>query len=278
MGPVVSELVYYPVKGCAGLSVPDAVVTETGILHDRSFMLVDEDGAFRSQRTTPAMAVIRPRLTEDGTRMIVDAPGADTIELDVVLDGPRLDVSLFGKWFGVGIDQGDLAAKWFSAVLDMPCRLVRVPPEHDRDGWGEIPGKVGFADAHALLIASESSLDHLNERIEARGATGVPMNRFRPNIVVSGWPEPHTEDRFRLMSIGGIELGYAVRAIRCAVPMVEQRTGQRSGPEPTRTLAAYRREPDFGNGVSFGVKAAVLGQGSVSVGDQVVVRKWQVSD
>ncbi|HEY3749012.1 MAG TPA: MOSC N-terminal beta barrel domain-containing protein [Pseudonocardiaceae bacterium] len=277
MGAVVSELVHYPVKGCAGTSLSAAVLTETGIVHDRSFMLVDADGAFRSQRTTPAMAVIRPRVEADGARLVVDAPDVDGIELDVLPDGPRLDVSLFGKWFGIGIDQGDVAAKWFSSVLDIPCRLVRVPPEHDRDGWGERPGKVGFADAHAVLMTAESSLDELNRRIAARGATGVPMNRFRPNIVVTGWPEPHTEDRFRLMSIGSVEFGYAVRAIRCAVPTVAQETGAKSGPEPTRTLADYRREPEFGGGVSFGVKAAVLGGGELAVGDEVHVREWQLT-
>ncbi|HEX5401161.1 MAG TPA: MOSC N-terminal beta barrel domain-containing protein [Pseudonocardiaceae bacterium] len=274
MGAVVTELAYYPVKGCAGMSAPAAVLTETGIAHDRSFMLVDANGAFRSQRTTPAMAVIRPGVSADGTRLVVDAPDTDTIELDVLTDGPRLDVSLFGEWFGIGVDQGDVAAKWFSSVLDMPCRLVRVPPEHDRDGWGEHPGKVGFADAHAVLITAKSSLDELNRRIALRGAAGVPMNRFRANIVVDGWPEPHTEDRFRLMSIGGVDFGYAVRAIRCAVPTVAQETGAKSGPEPTRTLADYRREPEFGGGVSFGVKAAVLRCGSLAVGDEVVVTEW----
>lgn len=274
-GAVVSELVYYPVKGCAGVSLPAARCTETGIAGDRSFMLVDPDGVFRSQRRTPAMAVLRPRLT-DG-RLAVDAPGVDGIELDVAVDGPRLPVSLFGKWFGVGVDQGDTAAKWFSAALDLPCRLVRVPPEHDRDGWGEHPGKVGFADAHAVLVASESSLDNLNRRIAERGATGVPMNRFRPNVVVSGWPEPHTEDRFRLMTIGGVEFGFSTRAIRCAVPMIAQDTGLRRGPEPTRTLADYRREPKFGGGVSFGAKAAVLASGEIAVGDDVVVREWQAT-
>jgi uncharacterized protein len=223
------------------------------------------------------MAVLRPRIVADGTRLVVDAPGADAIELDVLTDGARLDVSLFGKWFGTGIDQGDTAAKWFSAALDLPCRLVRVPPEHDRNGWGLHPGKVGFADAHAVLITAESSLDNLNRRISERGANGVPMDRFRPNIVVSGWPEPHTEDRFRLMSVGGVQLGYAVRAIRCAVPTVAQDTGVRSGPEPTRTLADYRREPEFGGGVSFGVKAAVLGAGDVAVGDEIVVREWELT-
>jgi uncharacterized protein YcbX len=275
MAAVVSELVYYPVKGCAGVPLSTARLTETGITHDRQFMLVDPDGAFRSQRKTPSMAVLRPRIV--GGRLVVEAPGVDPIELDPVDDGPRRDVSLFHKWFGTGVDQGDLAAKWFSAALNLPCRLVKVPPDHDRDGWGEHPGKVGFADAHAVLVAGESSLAELNRRITARGATAVPMNRFRPNIVVTGWPEPHTEDRFRLMRIGTVEFGYSVRAIRCAVPMVEQTTGARSGPEPTRTLADYRREPEFGGGVSFGVKAAVLTPGSLAVGDPVDVREWQVS-
>ncbi|HKN99064.1 MAG TPA: MOSC N-terminal beta barrel domain-containing protein [Pseudonocardiaceae bacterium] len=272
--PTVSELVYYPVKGCAGTSVSAARLVATGIVHDRSFMLVDDDGTFRSQRTTPAMAVIRPAVSADGARLTVRAPGTDPAEIDVVADGRRLAVSLFGKWFGTGIDQGDLAAKWFSAVLDQPCRLVRVPPEHDRTGWGEHPGKVGFGDAHAVLLTAESSLDELNRRIAAHGATPVPMNRFRPNIVVSGWPEPHTEDRFRLLSAGGVELGYSTRAIRCAVPTVAQETGVKSGPEPTRTLAGYRREPEFGGGVSFGVKAAVLREGEIAVGDPVLVREW----
>src|SRR5947209_7022087 len=141
MAAVVSELLYYPVKGCAGLSVPEAVLTETGIVHDREFMLVDADGAFRSQRTSPAMAVLRPELSDDGSRLVVRGPDTEDIELDVVVDGPRIDVSMFGKWFGSGVDQGDTAAKWFSSVLDLPCRLVRVSPEHDREGWGEIPGR-----------------------------------------------------------------------------------------------------------------------------------------
>lgn len=272
-GAVVSELVYYPVKGCAGISVPAATLTDTGIVHDRQFMLVGPDGRFLSQRRLPAMAVLRPRLA--GDVLVVEAPCADPIEVDVLADGPRLDVSLFDKWYGSGVDQGDTAAKWFSAVLDVPCRLVRVPPEHDRPGWGEVPGRTGFADAHAILLTSQSSLDELNRRIAERGARVIPMNRFRPNVVVTGWTEPHTEDRFRLLSVGDVHLGYSTRAIRCAVPTVAQETGEKSGPEPTRTLADYRREPAMGGGVSFGVKAAVMTTGEIAVGDEVVVSSWQ---
>jgi uncharacterized protein YcbX len=264
----VQALAHYPIKGCAATPVQRAEVGTTGIHGDRLLMLVDaETGGFLSQRKVPELAVIAPTL--DGARLVVSAPGADDAEIDVQHDGDRRDISLFNRWFGIGIDQGDQAAKWFTAVLDRPCRLVRVPPEHDRDGWGEHPGKVGFADAHAMLVTSLSSLDGLNERILEHGGLPVPMNRFRPNLVVGGWPEPHTEDRVWKLTAGTVELGYSTRAIRCAVPTVEQETGRKDGPEPTRTLASYRREPDYNNGVSFGAKFAVLRGGTVSVGDEI---------
>jgi uncharacterized protein YcbX len=117
-------------------------------------------------------------------------------------------------------------------------------------------------------------LDGLNERILEHGGIPVPMNRFRPNLVVAGWPEPHSEDRAWKLTAGTAELGFAVRCIRCAVPTVEQETGRKDGPEPTRTLATYRREPDFGGGVSFGAKYAVLRGGTVSVGDEIT-GEWQ---
>src|SRR6185295_12865529 len=110
------------------------------------------------------------------------------------------------------------------------------------------------ADAHALHVTSDSSLTHLNERIG--GPEALPMNRFRPNVVISGWPEPHTEDRVRRMTAGAVEMGYEKRAIRCVVPTVDQAIGRKAGHEPTKTLASYRREPE--GGVSFGAKFAVV--------------------
>lgn len=267
----VDSLIGYPVKGCAGVPVAETQVTATGLAHDRSFMAVDATGRFVSQRTRPAMAVIRARVVDDGGRLDLSAPGVPDLALDVRQHGPRLGVSVF-SWHGEGVDQGQPAAEWFSAVLGEPCRLVRVPPEHDRTTSGETPGSTGFADGHALLVTSLASLDHLNARIGERGAAAVPMNRFRPNVVVTGWAEPHTEDRVRRASLGGVRVGFAKVCVRCTVPMVEQESGRRDGPEPIRTLADYRREPE--GGVSFGMKAAVLSPGRIAVGDPVRVHAW----
>ncbi|WP_329005904.1 MOSC domain-containing protein [Kribbella sp. NBC_00709] len=268
----VAALAYYPVKGLAGIPVEAAEAGPTGLLNDRLFMLVEPDGSFLSQRKLPAMATLHAELAGDHLRL--SAAGAPDVELEIQYDGKRRDVSLFGKWFGQGVVQAAAADEWFTARLGTPAALVRVTPEHERPGWGAHRGLTGYGDAHALMITSQSSLDGLNQRILEHGGAAIPMNRFRPNIVVSGWSEPHTEDKVLRMTAGAVEIGYSARGIRCAVPTVEQSTGVKSGPEPTRTLATYRREPAYGGGVSFGVKAAVLAGGAIRVGDEIAVQEW----
>ncbi|XKK58567.1 MOSC N-terminal beta barrel domain-containing protein [Streptomyces sp. ARC32] len=289
----VVDLIRYPVKGCAGTSMSDALLTPAGLAHDRSFMVVSEDGIFRTQRRHPRLALIRPAISTDGTRLTLDAAcGADgtgrfgTLCLDVTTSAPRRDVDLFGTAFQ-GIDQGDEAAAYLSEFLGTPSRLVRVPPEHDRIADGLTPGPSGYADSSAVHLLSRASLALLNQRMAERGAPTLPMNRFRPNIVVDNHkgPDsgsdndnggdraalPHAEDRARRISIGDAELGYAKLAVRCAVTLVEQEAGARRGPEPLRTLASYRRAS---GGVVFGAKFSVITPGKLSVGDELVVQEW----
>lgn len=272
MTAIVHNLVIYPIKGCAAVEVEASAVTPTGLAHDREFMLVDEDGGFLSQRKVPGMAVLRANVLDDGARLVVSAPGMPDLVHETRFDGPRRPVTVHW-WQGEGCDQGAEAAEWFTRAMGRPCGLVRVPPDLERQLPDE--GLVGFADAHAVLVASLSSLDGLNQRIVERGADPVPMNRFRPNVVVSGWSEPHTEDHVRRMVVGSVELGFARLCVRCAVPTVDQETGRKAGHEPTRTLADYRRVVD-GNGVTFGMKAKVLRPGGLAVGDEVDVQDWHL--
>ncbi|MDL5202741.1 MOSC N-terminal beta barrel domain-containing protein [Streptomyces sp. ALI-76-A] len=271
---VVVELTYYPLKGCAGITTGEAEVGPAGLAHDRAFMVVGVDGAARTQRRDPRLALITPEVGEDGGRLTLRAPDSAAAHVDVDTDGARRDVTMFGNPYRA-IDQGDAVAAWLSRVLGEPSRLVRVPPEHDRVTDGRTPGTAAFADSSPLLVVSRASLDLLNLRMTGRGAPPLPMNRFRPNIVVAGWDEPHTEDRARRLTLGAAELAYAKPAVRCAVTLVDQDSGTRTGPEPLRTLADYRRSPD---GVTFGTKFAVLRPGKVSVGDEVVVGEWSGPD
>ncbi|KOT87801.1 molybdenum cofactor sulfurase [Streptomyces sp. NRRL F-5755] len=271
----IAELTYYPIKGCSGVSVSTAELTPAGLAHDRSFMVTGTDGVFRSQRRDPVMAVIRPEISQDGQHMTLRAPGIEALSLDVDASSVPRDVEMFKAPYR-GIDQGDAVAGWLTEVLGAPSRLVRVPEDHGRVTDGLTPGTSGYADSCALHVVSRASLELLHARLAERGAAALPMDRFRPNIVVDGWDEPHTEDRVRHMRVGEAELGYAKLAVRCAVTTVEQSSGARTGPEPLRTLADYRRAT--GGGVVFGAKFAVLRPGKLSVGDEVAVSSWGESE
>ena len=233
----------------------------TGLAWDRLFAIVGPDGEMVWQGEVPRMATIRARCS--GTTLVLSAPGMDDLTVEVVTDTAHSACVDVEKWPGVGIDQGDDAARWLGDVLGRPVRLVREPARAVR---------ARHPDLTALLVISESSLDSLNTRIRGRGATAVPMGRFRPNIVITGWPDPHTEDRVHRMTVGTTGIGFGERAIRCAVTMTDQTTGHRRGPEPLRTLADYRREPD---GVSFGLKATVLTPGHIATNDPVTITAWR---
>lgn len=267
--PVVHSLHYYPIKACGGITVDRASVGPTGLEHDRVFTVVDDDGVCLTQREHPVLAAVRVAVLDGGLGL--RAP-IGQLDFDVQYDGKRLPVTVF-RHHGDAVDQGDAAADWFSTLLRVSARLVRIPPDHHRPASGETPGLAAFPDGHAITVASVSSLDDLNDRILEGGREPVPMSRFRPNIVVSGWPEPFTEDRVRRMTAGSTSFGFAKRDIRCSVTLVDQDTGGKAGPEPIRTLSAYRRDPDDG-GVSFGMKAAVTVAGDIAAGDPVDVHAW----
>ncbi|MFE2974243.1 MOSC domain-containing protein [Streptomyces sp. NPDC059258] len=284
----VVELITYPVKGCAGTSVDSTHLTPAGLAHDRSFMAVSVDGVYRTQRRDPRLALVRPTVSADGSRLTLAAAesegGHGALHLDVTTSAPRRDVDLFGATYQ-GIDQGEEAAAWLTDFLGTPSRLVRVPPEHDRKTDGLTPGTSGYADSGAVHLLSRASLAHLHTRMAERDAPPLAMDRFRPNIVIDSHPEgahggqeqdwaaaPHAEDRIRRATIGAAELGYSKLAVRCAVTLVDQEAGARGGPEPLRTLAGYRRFS--AGGVVFGAKFAVVRPGKLSVGDEVAVEEW----
>jgi uncharacterized protein YcbX len=260
----ISELYHYPVKGCAGIRVPTCALGLAGLGHDRRFLVTDLDGTYRTQRRDPLLATVQPAVGEhlDDGPLTLSAPGAGTIHVPIDTTAPRRPVTLFDRPY-TGIDQGEEVATWLTAVLGKPSRLVLAPPEHHRVTDGLTPGTSAYADSSPVHLLSATSLRDLNDRITAHGGRPVPMSRFRPNIVVDGW-QAHEEDHALRLTTGDVELAYAKPAIRCVVTTVDQLTGAKSGPEPLRALATYRRRPD---GVAFGAKYAVSRPGRLSVGD-----------
>jgi uncharacterized protein YcbX len=259
----VSSLVIYPLKSCRGIEVDLATVGATGFEHDRRWMLVGEDGTFLSQREHHRLALVRVRLEED--RFVLDAPGLPSLEVTMERGvGPTSRVQVWDDECAA-IAEGEDAARWFTKHLGCSARLVRIASDEARPLGSSMaqPGDhVSFADGFPFLLLSSASLDGLNHRL----SLPVPMDRFRPNIVIDGC-EPHAEDRWSRVRIGEVTFRFAKPCARCVVTTVDQNTGERRR-EPLRTLSTYRT---VDGQVLFGQNLVHEGRGVVRVGDSVDV-------
>lgn len=265
----ISGLHIYPVKGCRGIAVEEARLTSTGLAGDRHWMVVHPDGRFVTQRECPTLALVHTTLEADA--LTVARSGARALTLAPGRDGPRLAVEVWGDRC-LGIDEGDDAADWFSRHLDRPVRLVRFDPSRPRPSdpeyAGASPAFSEFADGFALLVVSEASLADLNARL----AAPVPMNRFRPNVVIDA-VEAFDEDRLLALKDDGVDLRLVKACTRCQVTTTDQDTAQVAA-EPLRTLAEYRLHPGLG-GVTFGQNAIVAsGAGQRLRVGQVLEEIW----
>ncbi len=239
-----SGLYVYPIKSCGGIPLEASEVDRRGLRHDRRWMLVDETGCFMSQRRFPRMALIRVRIEPDD--LVVDAPGMPSLEVPLQPPAGRLMLTRVWDDLVESLTVGDDADRWFSRFLDVSCRLVYLPEESVRPvdpACGGPGDQVGLADGFPFLLISEASLADLNARLEEP----VPMDRFRPNLVVRSC-EPFAEDNWRLVRIGPITFRVVKPCERCAITTVNQRSATKSK-EPLRTLARYRRS---GKKVLFG--------------------------
>ncbi len=283
----IDQLWVYPVKSCAGVALDEAELTDTGLLYDRAWMVVDAQGGFVTQRDLPRMALIRPAFRMG--QLVLRAPGM--LALHLALDAAEQPATV-RVWNDEvpAYDMGDLAAQWFSDFLGPQApahlqrlRLARFDPEVRRPSsarWlnGREAG-TQFADGFALLVASTASLDGLNQRLAAAGHPPVDMRRFRPNIVLRG-VEAHDEDRLGPMRIatdgGGAAVIETVKpCARCPMPNIDPDSAAAS-PEVGDTLQGYRQDPRLDGAVTFGMNAIVIeGDGQVLRVGQRVGADWK---
>ncbi|MET4694573.1 MOSC domain-containing protein [Endozoicomonas lisbonensis] len=267
----VTELAIYPVKSTRRLTVQQANVVTTGFAHDRRWMLVDPEGKFITQRQHPKMVHIVAQPDDQG--MVVNAPGMEDIRvLQPLLQEPvlkeeprqRFEVTVW-KDVCAALDAGDQAAQWFSEYMGFSCRLVYMDEGCQRpvdQRYALTSDLTSFSDGFPFLLTSEASLADLNGRLEQP----VPMDRFRPNIVINGL-EAFAEDDWQRIRIGSVEFRVSKACTRCIMTTIDTQTGIK-GKEPLQTLANYRRGE---KGVLFGMNLNHDNEGVISVGDPVEI-------
>lgn len=279
--PRVAGLFIYPVKSLRGCAVPVAEIDALGFAGDRRFLIVDDTGKFLTQRTHPRMAQVDARLAVG--MLILSAEGAGTLSVSVASD-PAAPVHTVSVWKHEGLlaeDCGPDAAAWLSNFLGQSVHLVRIGEKFQRPVAKKAarPGDAfTFADGAPVLVASEASLAALNDRIQENSGEPVPMDRFRPNLVLTDCGA-FAEDDFPSLRIGGVTLRNAGKSDRCIMTTTDQLTGER-GKEPLKTLATFRRarpepvegDPVDSSSVYFGTNYINESKhGTIRVGDSVSI-------
>lgn len=261
-----SAMYVYPIKGCAGVSVAEWEVDKFGLRNDRRWMIITAEGRFLTQREIPAMALIKPRLAPIHLR--VNAPDMPELVLPLEPQGGRLVVTRVWEDTVEAIAPDHRADEWISRVMGLECQLVYMPQDYVRPvdtTYAPDGGQASFADGFPFLLTGEASLEDLNRRMPRP----LPMNRFRPNLVVKG-SGPWAEDEWASFTLGGIPMQGVKLCARCPVTTTEQTTGMRDGPEPLKTLATFRKHQ---RGVMFGQNVVHYGTGRLKLGDKLVVER-----
>lgn len=234
----IDSLHVYPLKSARGIDLVRSRLGTRGLLYDRHWMFIDARGRFISQRTHPILATLAIRL--DDHELELSHPNTGTLRIPLpepfTLDGPRQRVSIWRREHEA-LDTGDTAAEYASRLLGAPTRLVSAL-------------EANFPDGYPLLVCNLASLKDLSER---QGAS-LPMNRFRPNIVLQGlaaWDE----DRIAEIMIGEVRLRFVKPCTRCVITSLDQTNGE-SAEDPLPTLKAFRYNNAL-KGVTFGENATV---------------------
>jgi uncharacterized protein YcbX len=272
----ITSLHTYPVKGLRGIDSVSATILPRGFEFDREWLVVDSSNRFITQRNANLMATIETAIT--ATHLVLSH--ASVAPLNISLERTQANPESVTIWRDKceAVDQGEEAAQWLADVLgpnDLgPVRLMRFAPSAVRavepDFLGDVAAEVGFADGYPYLVTNEATLDALNARLDAP----VPMNRFRPNIVIRGLPALD-EHKLTALSVPDREVTLLLPkpCQRCKVTTIDQQSGAvAESREPLKTLLREHSLPNFVGGY-FGQNAvATRGLGTrIAVGDPVEV-------
>ena len=260
----VSSLIYYPIKACRGFEVESACVERMGLEHDRRMMVTTPEGEFLTQREYPRLALVTPKLQNGSLEL--SAPGYDSLQLGIRASSTPVSVNIWKSQGVHAIDQGEEAAQWFSDWLGTAVRLVHFADGYVRrvnEQWAvHDDDHTGFADGYPILLTSEEGLTDLNSHLEHP----VPMNRFRPNLVIRGG-EAFAEDTWNRIRIGDVELAVVKPCARCIVTTIDTETLETSK-EPLKTLGKHRKQE---LGAIFGQNVIPLNEGHIRLGMTVEI-------
>ena len=259
MNPRIKSLHFYPLKSAQGLSVQSMELSSTGPKYDREWMLINKNNSFVSQRTHPMLSQVRVKMTDE--ELVCEVESQSPISIPLTEYGDDVKIEIFGKEASADL-LNNKYSEWFSDFLKSDVKLVR-SPQNDKRATSGRKGPVTpiqFADGYPLLLANTATLNELSNRLGSE----IPMERFRPNIVIEN-AALDIEDSWRKFTTSGITFLCAKACSRCAVIDVDPATGKKSK-EVSKELKSYRMKD---NQILFGINLIHESLGTLNVGDEL---------
>ena len=244
-----------PVKAL-GLVHPEEVeLTHAGVVGDRRFWLVDENGLLVNGKKHPELMRVRPEWDEATRRLALRFPDGAVVEGEVEPGEP-----FAAELYRTPHPSRTVPGPWQQALCDYAGKPVTLL-------WSEGGAQDRGVDHGGWAsLVSRGSIEHLRAQIGA--ADPVDGRRFRMLFEIDG-VEAHEEDGWlgRRVAIGDAAIVPVGDVGRCVVTTCDPDTGV-SDLDTLKTLADYR--PDgVTEPLPFGVYCDVAVPGRVRVGDPV---------
>jgi uncharacterized protein YcbX len=271
----IDQIFTYPVKSLRGFSVESATLTPQGLAYDRRWMIINDQNKFTTQRKYSQMVLIHTAISHG--QLILSKPDQPTlapliITLDKAPSTQAFDAIIWKDTCQV-LDEGLAASEWLSKAIGIKnLRLVRMATNPRPQSKPELLGQetqTFFADAAPFLVANTASLEQVNQQLTTAGHTPVPMENFRPNIVLTGL-DAFAEHTIQQLIHPQYQLKHCYPCQRCIMPTVDINTGERhTQQQPFSLIADINAMPDNAKAPAFGENAILLkGNGqTIRVGD-----------
>uniref|UniRef100_A0A8C6Z5Y3 Molybdenum cofactor sulfurase n=1 Tax=Nothoprocta perdicaria TaxID=30464 RepID=A0A8C6Z5Y3_NOTPE len=206
----VTNIYLYPIKSCSAFEVAEWPVGNQGLLYDRNWMVVNQNGVCITQKQEPRLCLINPSIDLKQNIMIIQAEEAVICESKVCSHRVKT------------YDCGERIAGWLSTFLGRSCRLIRQSSDiksnkHQKNAKGTL----------AFLIMNEL----------------IP--RFRANLVISA-PESFEEEEWAEISVGSLRFQVVGPCSRCQIICIDQQSGERNKEFLQSLSAARGRKTNFG--------------------------------
>ncbi len=266
----------------------DLKILKDGPEFDRQWMIVDETGKFLTQRDDPRLAQIKTFLLNS-----LDQKGQPLRQLYLQIEHEQFvfydESTEQSAKEDIQVDQHGLVEVWRNSVtaievskkisdslsvfLNRKVKLVKYLESSARPA-----PSVKFADSLSVLVTSLKSLEELNRRLLEKGLSTVPMNRFRPNIVMDGLDTAFVEDQWSEIFFANknntkenqqVVLKNSKPCSRCVIINIDQESGLKKDGEPLKTLSSFRQ---VDRKINFGVLFEIQSEGVLQIGDGISIK------